>query len=168
MGRPRTEKSRTKVFVSHLAGRIPELTSCSTRIRCSQSRRVVADECIMINLASLLLLSFAEVVVSPISKVQSSPSAITRTKEIGLWYNVLFSWPVFIVCFWINVSAVGLLDLTYDLQHLCHRPAGDPTSRNEHRLSCIRHIDISLLHPLHLNALPMLGCTNLNPHPRRP
>jgi etoposide-induced 2.4 mRNA len=59
----------------------------------------------MINLASLMLLSFAEVVFSPISKIQTSPSAITRTKEIGLWYNVLFSWPVFIVCFWINVSA---------------------------------------------------------------
>ena len=62
----------------------------------------------MINLASLLLLSFAEVVFSPLYRNQTSPSAITRTKEIGLWYNVLFSWPVFIVCFWINVSASPL------------------------------------------------------------
>lgn len=28
----------------------------------------------------------------------------TRTKAIGMWYNILLSWPVFVVCFWVNVS----------------------------------------------------------------
>ncbi|KAK4684662.1 hypothetical protein P7C73_g5506, partial [Tremellales sp. Uapishka_1] len=54
-----------------------------------------------------------------------------RTKEIGMWYNVLLSWPVFIVCFWINVRvAMSSIDERLTLSGFVgtyHHPAGaDP------------------------------------------
>jgi len=58
--------------------------------------------CSLINLLSLLLLSLLPIILSPI--LASNPSASSRTKEIGMWYNLLLSWPVFATCFLINVS----------------------------------------------------------------
>jgi hypothetical protein len=56
----------------------------------------------MINLLSLLLLSFFSIVVSP--SLGPALSHSKTTQEIGMWYNLLLSWPVFAVCFWVNVS----------------------------------------------------------------
>jgi etoposide-induced 2.4 mRNA len=53
------------------------------------------------------LLSLSPLVLSPI--FASNPSAQSRTKEIGMWYNLLLSWPVFATCFWINVGPLSQL-----------------------------------------------------------
>ncbi|WVQ72608.1 hypothetical protein IAR50_002166 [Cryptococcus sp. DSM 104548] len=57
----------------------------------------------MINILSLVLLSLSSIMFSPLL-IPISPTMEARTKEIGLWYNVLLSWPVFVVCFWVNAS----------------------------------------------------------------
>ncbi|ORX36757.1 etoposide-induced protein 2.4-domain-containing protein [Kockovaella imperatae] len=54
----------------------------------------------LINLVSLLLLSFSPIVLSP--ALSLSPDAQDKARSVGLWYNVLLSWPVFVLCFWIN------------------------------------------------------------------
>ncbi|ODO08800.1 etoposide-induced protein [Cryptococcus wingfieldii CBS 7118] len=65
-----------------------------------------------------------------------------RTKEIGLWYNVLLSWPVFVLCFWVNAiwgprisrRAQTMLHPTYRHQPspastpIRSRPAPSPTN----------------------------------------
>ncbi|WVR07146.1 hypothetical protein IAU60_004187 [Kwoniella sp. DSM 27419] len=58
----------------------------------------------MINLLSLLLLSLSSIVFSPLLVHPVSATMEVRTKEIGMWYNILLSWPVFVVCFWVNAS----------------------------------------------------------------
>lgn len=60
----------------------------------------------LINLVSLLLLSVSPLAFS--SRSSLSPNAQHATQSVGLWYNVLLSWPVFVVCFWVNVSALYL------------------------------------------------------------
>ena len=57
----------------------------------------------LINLVSLLLLSFSPIVLSP--ALSLSPDAQSKARNVGMWYNMLLSWPVFVFCFWINVSA---------------------------------------------------------------
>ncbi|OXH39368.1 etoposide-induced 2.4 mRNA [Cryptococcus neoformans] len=58
----------------------------------------------LINLLSLLLLSLSSLIFSPILVHPASTDMQTRTKAIGMWYNILLSWPVFVVCFWINAN----------------------------------------------------------------
>lgn len=58
----------------------------------------------LINLLSLLLLSLSSLIFSPMLVHPASTDMQSRTKAIGMWYNILLSWPVFVVCFWINVS----------------------------------------------------------------
>ncbi|WWD17397.1 hypothetical protein CI109_101838 [Kwoniella shandongensis] len=58
----------------------------------------------VINLVSLVLLSLSSLIFSPLLVHPISPTMETRTKEIGMWYNLLLSWPVFVMCFWINAS----------------------------------------------------------------
>ncbi|WVO16300.1 hypothetical protein L204_103975 [Cryptococcus depauperatus] len=58
----------------------------------------------LMNLLSLLLLSLSSVVFSPLLVNPVSSTMQNRTKEIGMWYNILLSWPFFIVCFWVNAS----------------------------------------------------------------
>jgi etoposide-induced 2.4 mRNA len=62
----------------------------------------------VVNLLSLLLLSLFPVFFSPI--FIKSPSIKNRAHNIEVWYDVLLSWPVFVLCFWINVSSImGIL-----------------------------------------------------------
>lgn len=58
----------------------------------------------LINLLSLLLLSLSSLIFSPILVHPASTDMQTRTKAIGMWYNILLSWPVFVVCFWVNAN----------------------------------------------------------------
>jgi etoposide-induced 2.4 mRNA len=62
----------------------------------------------LINFLALLLLSLSSLIFSPLFPTspsrRASPLMQDRTREIGLWYNLLLSWPVLIVCFLINVS----------------------------------------------------------------
>lgn len=46
----------------------------------------------------------SSLIFSPILVHPASTDMQTRTKAIGMWYNILLSWPVFVVCFWVNVS----------------------------------------------------------------
>jgi hypothetical protein len=64
----------------------------------------------LINLLSLLLLSLFPLILSPLvhlapkSAQPISPTIDSKTREVGMWYNLLLSWPVFMVCFYVNVS----------------------------------------------------------------
>jgi len=81
----------------------------------------------LINLLSLLLLSLSPLIFSPL--FPTSP----RTKEIGMWYIVLLSWPVFVVCFWINVRPRVRENIAADKRWLL----GRLTSPEELKCSCI-------------------------------
>ncbi|WVF71591.1 hypothetical protein IAT40_006399 [Kwoniella sp. CBS 6097] len=87
----------------------------------------------MINLLSLLLLSLSSLIFSPLLVHPISPTMETRTKEIGMWYNILLSWPVFVVCFWVNASwGPSISRRAQSTLHPSHRfqpsPASTPTS----------------------------------------
>ncbi|WVQ80629.1 hypothetical protein IAT38_002734 [Cryptococcus sp. DSM 104549] len=90
----------------------------------------------LINLLSLLLLSLSSLVFSPLLVHPVSPIMETRTKEIGMWYNILLSWPVFVVCFWVNASwgpdisrrAQALLHPTYRHQPTPSTPTSASTN----------------------------------------
>ncbi|KAL1413540.1 hypothetical protein Q8F55_001314 [Vanrija albida] len=62
----------------------------------------------LLNTLSLALLSSFRLVIHPLLARSSANDAAhhdlleSRTAEVGLWYNVLLSWPLFAVCFWIN------------------------------------------------------------------
>ncbi|WOO77045.1 Telomere length regulation protein elg1 [Vanrija pseudolonga] len=62
----------------------------------------------LLNLLCLTLLSSFTLVIRPLLAHSSANDAAhhdlleTRAAEVGLWYNVLLSWPLFAVCFWIN------------------------------------------------------------------
>ncbi|ORY32496.1 etoposide-induced protein 2.4-domain-containing protein [Naematelia encephala] len=59
----------------------------------------------LINLLSLLLLSLFPLILAPLLRISPrSATASDATREVGWWYNILLSWPVFVVCFWINAS----------------------------------------------------------------
>ncbi|KAK8864305.1 hypothetical protein IAR55_001552 [Kwoniella newhampshirensis] len=58
----------------------------------------------LINLVSLVLLSLSSLIFSPLLVHPVSATMEIRTKEIGMWYNILLSWPVFVMCFWVNAS----------------------------------------------------------------
>ncbi|KAL7421543.1 hypothetical protein Q5752_003312 [Cryptotrichosporon argae] len=57
----------------------------------------------LINLLSLFFLSLFPL-LAPLLSASASPLAQTRTAAVGRAYNVLLSWPVFLVCFWVNAS----------------------------------------------------------------
>ncbi|KIR67231.1 etoposide-induced protein [Cryptococcus bacillisporus CA1873] len=58
----------------------------------------------LINLLSLLLLSLSSLIFSPVLLQPASSDMQMRTKAIGMWYKILLSWPVFVVCFWVNAN----------------------------------------------------------------
>ncbi|CAD6583257.1 MAG: hypothetical protein TREMPRED_003512 [Tremellales sp. Tagirdzhanova-0007] len=76
----------------------------------------------LINLLSLLLLSLSPRIFSPLLPTSS------RTNQIGLWYELLFSGPVFVVCFGINASWAP--DISRRAQMLLH-----PAYRHQPTLS---------------------------------
>ncbi|EIW70754.1 hypothetical protein TREMEDRAFT_61261 [Tremella mesenterica DSM 1558] len=91
----------------------------------------------LINLLSLLLLSLWPLIFSPIFSTSTtsaiSPTMQDKTREISMWYNLLLSWPVFIVCFWINASwSPDITRRAHTLLHPSYRfqpsPSPTPTS----------------------------------------
>lgn len=68
----------------------------------------------LINILSIISLSIFDLLLVPMmSSSQHSSLAERRTHMAGLLFEVLFSWPVFVICFWINVS-----------RHACDRSKG--------------------------------------------
>jgi hypothetical protein len=103
--------SRTMTFESELTYSDRELRTLVLKSTCVPPSYVgstvdtqLTDR--LINLLSLMLLSLLPIILSPI--LASNPSAQSRTKEIGMWYNLLLSWPVFATCFLINVRRIRL------------------------------------------------------------
>lgn len=85
----------------------------------------------LINLLSLLLLSLSSLIFSPVLLQPASSDMQMRTKVIGMWYNVLLSWPVFVVCFWVNVSwRFEDCGTSIDPPYCYFRLIGDPTYQN--------------------------------------
>ncbi|WWC89435.1 uncharacterized protein L201_004359 [Kwoniella dendrophila CBS 6074] len=83
----------------------------------------------MINLLSLLSLSLGSLIFSPIFVHPISELMENKTKKMGMWYNLLLSWPVFIVCFWINASwGPSISKRAQSILHPSHRFQPSPTS----------------------------------------
>ncbi|KIR74378.1 etoposide-induced protein [Cryptococcus deuterogattii CA1014] len=88
----------------------------------------------LINLLSLLLLSLSSLIFSPVLLQPASSDMQMRTKVIGMWYNVLLSWPVFVVCFWVNVSwCFEDCGTSIDPPYCRCRLIGDLTYQNGHK-----------------------------------
>lgn len=94
--------------------------------------RTLVIKSTVINLLSLLLLSLGPAVLSPLfsrgSSTPISPTIKDRTREISMWYNLLLSWPVFVVCFWINSSwSPDISRRAHTLLHPAYRHQPSPT-----------------------------------------
>ncbi|WWC70333.1 uncharacterized protein I206_104283 [Kwoniella pini CBS 10737] len=86
----------------------------------------------MINILSLLSLSLGSLIFSPIFlHVNATQNEIieNKTKRMGMWYNLLLSWPVFVICFLVNASWGPLISKRAQaILHPSHRFQPSPIS----------------------------------------
>ncbi|WWC61742.1 uncharacterized protein I303_104327 [Kwoniella dejecticola CBS 10117] len=88
----------------------------------------------MINILSLLSLSLGSLIFSPIFLHVNSSSTHSeilenKTKRMGMWYNLLLSWPVFVICFLVNASwGPSISKRAQAILHPSHRFQPSPTS----------------------------------------
>ncbi|WVW83790.1 hypothetical protein I302_105811 [Kwoniella bestiolae CBS 10118] len=87
----------------------------------------------LINILSLISLSLGSLLFSPFLVHPVSELMESKTKKWGMWYNLLLSWPVFFVCFWINASwGPSISKRAQAILHPSHRfqpsPVSTPTS----------------------------------------
>ncbi|KAK6910213.1 hypothetical protein I203_104245 [Kwoniella mangroviensis CBS 8507] len=83
----------------------------------------------LINILSLISLSLGSLFFSPFLVHPLSELMESKTKKMGMWYNLLLSWPVFVVCFWINASwGPSISKRAQAILHPSHRFQPSPVS----------------------------------------